>query len=78
MIVTSHLMNEIDQFCDRIALIDAGRIVATGTPAELKAKVGPGATLDDVFVRLVQPAEGEKEGSYGDVRRARRAIREHG
>jgi len=78
MIVTSHLMNEIDQFCDRIALIDRGRIVATGTPHELKAKVGPDATLDDVFVALVTPAEGEKEGSYGDVRRARRAIRDHG
>lgn len=78
MIVTSHLMNEIDEFCDRIALIANGRIVAVGTPAELKAKVGPDATLDDVFVRLVTPTDGEREGSYGDVRRTRRAIREHG
>ena len=78
MIVTSHLMNEIDEFCDRLALIDRGRIVAVGTPAELKAKVGPNATLDDVFVQLITPAEGEREGSYGDVRRSRRAIREHG
>jgi ABC-2 type transport system ATP-binding protein len=77
MIVTSHLMSEIDAFCDRIALIDHGRIVAIGTPGELKAKAGPGATLDDVFVRLVVPSEGEREGSYGDVRRTRRAIREH-
>ena len=78
MIVTSHLMNEVDEFCDRIALIDLGRIVAIGTPAELKAKVGPGATLDDVFVHLVTPSEGEQEGNYGEVRRARRAIRDHG
>ena len=78
MIVTSHLMSEIDEYCDRIALIDAGRIAAIGTPAELKAQVGPDATLDDVFVRLVKPREGEKEGSYGDVRRTRRAISEHG
>lgn len=77
MIVTSHLMNEIDEFCDRIALIDRGRIVAIGTAKELKAKVGPGATLDDVFVQLVEPVEGEREGSYGDVRRNRRAISEH-
>ena len=56
MIVTSHLMNEIDMFCDRIALIDHGRIVAVGTSAELKARVGPGATLDDVFIRLVAAA----------------------
>ena len=37
MIVTSHHLDEINEFCDRIALIDRGRIVAVGTPAELKA-----------------------------------------
>ena len=78
MIVTSHHMDEIDEFCDRIALIDQGRIVAVGTPAELKAKIAPDATLDDVFVRLVAGAGIEAGGSYGDVRRARRAVREHG
>ena len=79
MIVTSHHMDEIDQFCDRVALIDRGRIVAVGTCGELKAKIAPGATLDDVFVRLIA-APGEKEigEGYGDVRRARRAEREHG
>ena len=79
MIVSSHLMDEINAFCDRIALIDRGRIVAVGTPPELKARVGPDATLDDVFIRLVAAAgESETEGSYGEVRRARRAAREHG
>jgi ABC-2 type transport system ATP-binding protein len=79
MIVTSHLMSEIDMFCDRIALIDSGRVVAVGTSAELKARVGPDATLDDVFIRLVATKdETESEGSYGEVRRARRAIHDHG
>ena len=78
MIVTSHLMNEVNQFCDRIALIDRGSVVAVGTPADLKARVGPNATLDDVFIKLVAAGEAEQEGSYGDVRRTRRAIREHG
>ena len=79
MIVTSHHMDEIDAFCDRIALIDRGRIAAVGTPAELKARVGPDATLDDVFIRLVATTgTTETEGDYGDVRRARRAAREHG
>ena len=77
MIVTSHHMDEIDEFCDRIALIDRGGIVAVGTSAELKAKVAPDATLDDVFVQLL--GAGREAGeSYGDVRRARRAVREHG
>ena len=79
MIVTSHHMDEIDKFCDRIALIDRGRIAAVGTPTELKARVGPDATLDDVFLRLVAAtSETEIEGNYGEVRRERRAASEHG
>jgi ABC-2 type transport system ATP-binding protein len=79
MIVTSHHLDEIDQFCDRIAMIDQGRIAAIGKPSELKARVGPDATLDDVFIQLVgAKGETEAEGGYGDVRRARRAEREHG
>ncbi len=77
MIVCSHHMDEVDEFCDRIALVDRGRLVAVGTPSELKAKVAPDATLDDVFVRLLG-AGSEAGESYGDVRRARRAAREHG
>ena len=79
MVVTSHHMDEVDKFCDRIALIDRGRIVAVGTPTELKARVGPDATLDDVFIRLVTATgETETEGNYGEVRRDRRAASEHG
>ena len=79
MVVTSHHMDEVDQFCDRIALIDRGRIAAIGSATELKARVGPNATLDDVFIELVAATSGtEAEGSYGEVRRARRAAREHG
>jgi ABC-2 type transport system ATP-binding protein len=79
MVVTSHHMDEVDQFCDRIALIDRGRVVAVGTSAELKANVAPGATLDDVFVHLISTTgETELGESYGEVRRARHAEREHG
>jgi ABC-2 type transport system ATP-binding protein len=79
MVVTSHHMEEMNEFCDRIGLINRGRIVAVGTPAELKARVGPNATLDDVFIGLVaQRGENEAEAGYGEVRRARRAARERG
>jgi ABC-2 type transport system ATP-binding protein len=37
--LTTHYMDEAE-YCDRIAIIDAGKIVALGTPADLKAKVG--------------------------------------
>lgn len=38
--LTTHYLEEADQLADRIAIIDHGRIVAEGTPAELKATVG--------------------------------------
>src|SRR4029077_11147487 len=37
--MTTHYMDEAE-YCDRIAIIDAGAIVARGTPEELKSKVG--------------------------------------
>ena len=79
MIVTSHHMDEINEFCDRIALINRGRIATIGTPQELKARLGPDATLDDVFMALTEgDGETSAKRSYSDVRRARRAAREHG
>jgi ABC-2 type transport system ATP-binding protein len=38
--LTTHYLDEADQLCDRIAIIDHGKIVAAGTPAELKEKIG--------------------------------------
>ena len=78
MIVTSHHLDEINDFCDRIALIDHGRIAAIGTPAELKACIGPDATLDDVFIQVVGATDEMETRGYGEARRARRAAREHG
>ena len=79
MVVTSHHMEEIDEFCDRIAVIDRGRIAIIDTPAALKSRLGPDATLDDVFIKLVgATAEKEAAGSYGEARRARDAARKHG
>ncbi|MGA8303000.1 MAG: ATP-binding cassette domain-containing protein [Thermoplasmata archaeon] len=38
--ITTHYLDEADTFCDRIAIIDHGKIVATGTPSELKDRLG--------------------------------------
>ena len=38
IVLVTHLMEEAERLCDRIALIDAGRVVATGTPGELVAR----------------------------------------
>jgi ABC-2 type transport system ATP-binding protein len=39
VLLTTHYIEEADALCDRIAIIDHGRIVAQGTPSELKARV---------------------------------------
>ena len=65
--------SDLDELCDRIALIHGGRIVDVGAPAELKAKLGLDATLDDVFANLTG-ASIDNGGSYRDVRRFRRAV----
>ena len=45
-----------------------GESVAAGTPAELKTRVGPHATLDDVFAALAGGGETEETEGYRDVR----------
>jgi ABC-2 type transport system ATP-binding protein len=49
IVFSTHYMDEAEDVCDRVALIHSGRLAALGTPDELKAALGPTATLDDVF-----------------------------
>jgi len=51
--LTTHYLDEADALCDRIAIIDAGEIVAEGTPAELKREISG----DVVTVGLKEPAD---------------------
>ena len=50
--LTTQYLDEADQLADRIALLDRGVLVATGTATELKNSVGAESTLDDVFFAL--------------------------
>jgi len=77
MFITTHYMQEAEDFCDRVAFIHQGRIRTVGTPDELKAKLGPEANLDDVFTALTGE-DIESGGDYRDVRRTRRSARQHG
>ncbi|WP_298455746.1 ABC transporter ATP-binding protein [uncultured Cellulomonas sp.] len=55
IVLTTQYLDEADRLADRVAVLDGGRIVAEGTPAELKAAHDTGS-LDDVFLRLTEPA----------------------
>jgi ABC-2 type transport system ATP-binding protein len=54
IIISTHILEEVDAVCTRAVIIDKGRIVADGTPAELLAK-SPTHRLDDVFRALTTP-----------------------
>ena len=40
MLLTTQYLNEVDALADRVTFIDGGRVIARGTPAELKARIG--------------------------------------
>ena len=58
--VTTHFMDEAE-YCDRIALIYRGKLLALGTPDDLKRKVvtpeRPNPTMEDAFIELVLEAD---------------------
>jgi ABC-2 type transport system ATP-binding protein len=71
ILVTTHLMEEAERHCDRIAIMDHGTLVAQGTPADLLTANGA-ETLEDVFVAVTGHTIEEEGGSIRDVKRQRR------
>ena len=53
LIISSHTMDDAAH-CDRLAFIQEGRVVALGTPDQLRAAAGGGATLEDAFLHFVR------------------------
>jgi ABC-2 type transport system ATP-binding protein len=53
LIYTSHHLAEAQDFCTRVAIMDHGKILAEGTPAELMKRVPTAQSLEDVFLAMV-------------------------
>ncbi len=71
--LTTQYLEEADQLCDRLAIIDAGLIVAEGTPSELKADLRQrrgltqDPTLDDVFLEATGRTREREAGEVQEV-----------
>lgn len=74
LFLTTHYMEEAQELCTRVAIMNRGKIVALGTPDELVAQVGrEDATLEDAFAHFTGGSL-ESGGSYREVRKARRTA----
>jgi ABC-2 type transport system ATP-binding protein len=75
--LTTQYLEEADQLADRIAVLDGGRVVATGTAAQLKSRVGGDTVeLHDAHGDLLR--EVPTDGSVSDLRRALDVLDEAG
>ncbi|MEU3369987.1 ABC transporter ATP-binding protein [Streptomyces sp. NPDC006711] len=84
VLVTTHHMDEADQYCDRLALMHKGRVRALGTPEGLKAELrertaattpdAPPPTLEDVFRDIAGSGLDSQGGDFRDVRSTRRTA----
>ncbi len=55
--MTTHYLEEAEKYCNRVAIIDKGRIAAVGSPENLKNSIGEDASLNDVFLEKVKTPE---------------------
>ena len=78
ILMSTHLMEEAEAVCGRLAIMHRGRVAVIGTPHELKAAVGRRRTsLDDVFIHFTGD-QMDSGGSYRETTRTRRVVRRLG
>jgi len=53
IVVTTHFMEEAE-YCDRIVIQDAGRLLAIGTPREVRTQAGDAGNMEDAFIAIVE------------------------
>ena len=81
ILFTTHVMEEAERYCERLAILDHGRLVEQGDPRELLERNGSGS-LEEVFTAVtgheIDPEGDEDEGRLSDVRAQRRVARRLG
>jgi ribosome-dependent ATPase len=74
--ISTHYLSEAER-CDRVAFMDAGKILATGTPADLKAR-SSSETLEDAFITLLEISRGATTAEPDPPHSAAAALRHTG
>ena len=73
VIVTTHFMEEAE-YCDRVAILDAGRMLAEGTPASVRSRAtsteNPRPTMEDAFIAIVEQARQHEPAALGSSKGA--------
>lgn len=76
VLLTTHYMEEAERLCDRVAIVDTGRVIALGTPGELISQLGAEHVVE-IALELDDPAVDKwlrEVGGVKDVRRERHGI----
>jgi ABC-2 type transport system ATP-binding protein len=55
VIFSTHLLDQAEKLCDRVAVVNHGRLAAEGTLAELRERFGADASLEALFFKLTEP-----------------------
>ena len=61
--ISTHNLEEAEVLCDRVAIFDEGKIKAIGSPVDLKAALGDGSKLSDVFLHYTGKRFEERGGA---------------
>jgi ABC-2 type transport system ATP-binding protein len=77
ILMTTHVMDEVDELCDTVAILHQGRLAAYGSPAQLKNAVGDEATMTDVFAYFSGGSIADG-GGYREARQARMTAKRLG
>jgi ABC-2 type transport system ATP-binding protein len=77
ILMTTHVMEEVDELCDLVAILHQGALAASGSPAQLKAAVGADATMTDVFAHF-SGGSIENGGGYRDAKQTRMTAKRLG
>jgi ABC-2 type transport system ATP-binding protein len=66
IVITTHFMEEAE-YCDRMLIQDAGRVLALGTPAEVRLQGGNASSMEEAFIHIVEQARAFGNDAQGSA-----------